>query len=198
MMAELFMAYKITEVVIFSFMHLIWSGILGYFEPVPFNLLISGCLSAIGMIIRIWYLFPKQVRMDPTTRKRYKAYALHWFWIIFFNIQLAFFQDIPLLWKFQWMIVLIAPLMKEINDHIHEKIHTSYASQEHHGDTKFIGTIQINIIYSFWLATNFHLLTVEIEYILLFINFCMNLSLCFKIVRLSGKIFKVRSDKNYF
>ena len=51
MMAELFMAYKITEVVIFSFMHLIWSGILGYFEPVPFNLLISGCLSAIGMII---------------------------------------------------------------------------------------------------------------------------------------------------
>ena len=96
------------------------------------------------------------------------------------------------------MIVLIAPLMKEINDHIHEKIHTSYASQEHHGDTKFIGTIQINIIYSFWLATNFHLLTVEIEYILLFINFCMNLSLCFKIVRLSGKIYKVHSDKNYF
>ena len=52
MMAELFMAYKITEIVIFSFKHLIWSGILGYFEPVPFNLLISGCLSAIGMIIR--------------------------------------------------------------------------------------------------------------------------------------------------
>ena len=194
-MAELFMAYKVTEVVIFSFMHLIWSGILGYFEPVPFNLVISGCLSAIGMIIRIWYLLPKQVRMDPTTRKRYKAYALHGFWIIFFNIQLMllgyyFLSHLT----FQWMIVFIAPLMKEINDRVHDKIQTSYSSQEHLGETKFIGTILINIIYSFWLATHFSIITVEIEYTLLFINFCMNLFLCFKITRLSGKTCKVHSE----
>ena len=189
MIAEVFMAHRITEILIICLIHLIWSDVLGYYEPFPGRLFISGNLAAIAMIVRCWYCFPKHARTNPSIRKRCKAYLLHFVWMIFFDIQLIIINGlfIHTFRDLQWMIVLIAPLMKDINDRIIDKLMTKSASQEHHVETKFMRKILMNVYYSLWLATSFSMLTPAIEYTLLAINFYINISLCYRVVRLNGK-----------
>ena len=193
MIAECFMAGRITQTLTICFMHLIWTDVLGYYEPFPHRNLISGNLCNIAIIARAWHSIPKQTRtsMNPTTRKRCMAYLLHLFWMIGFDIQLVIVQDL-FVNKFrslQWMIAVIAPLMKEINDRIIEKLMINSASQENYTETKFAGKILMNVYYSLWLATSFYMLTPTIEYILLATNFFINISLCYKVIRLNGKTF---------
>ena len=122
MIAELFMINKTSHFLIICIIHIIWTYALGYYEPFPRRGIIAGNLAAFPLIIRGWYLIQKQARMKPTTRKRYKACGLRFIWIIFFNLQLAMVRDLftNTFRDLQWMIALIAPLMKEINDRIIE------------------------------------------------------------------------------
>ena len=79
--------------------------------------------------------------------------------------------------------------MKQMNECIIDKLMHISSSQENHTEMKFVGKILMNIYYSLWLATSFSLLTPAIEYILLALNFFINISLCFKVIRLNGKMF---------
>ena len=141
------------------------------------------------MIIHYWYSIPKQARLNPTTRKRYMAYGLRFVWIIFFNLQLLMVKNLftNTFRDLQWMIALIAPLMKEINDRIIDKLIPIYAPQETLTEMKFIVKIHMNVFYALWLATSFSILTAAIEYILLAISFCNNIFLCYKVIQLHGK-----------
>ena len=115
--------------------------------------------------------------MNPTTRKRCMAYLLHLLWMIFFNIQLSIMRQLfsQTFRNVQWMIALIAPLLKEMNERIIDKLMHISSSQENHTEMKFVGKILMNIYYSLWLATSFSLLTPAIEYILLFMNDCFRI-----------------------
>ena len=193
MIADLFMAHRITDILTICFIHIIWTNVFGYYEPFPNRSSISSKLACLSVIIRGWYLIRKQERMNPTTRKRCMTYFFHFVWMIFFDIQLnsVFYLFVHTFRDLQWMIALIAPLMKDINDRIVDKLITNSASQEHHAEAKFIGKIKMNIFYSLWLATSFSMLTPAIQYILLAISFFINISLCYKVIRLNGKTVEV-------
>ena len=91
--------------------------------------------------------------------------------------------------EFQWIMALVAPITKEINERIQDKILTIFVTSENADEAKFMGKIRVNSIYSFWLAISFiGFVEASTEYLLLAINFCNNLSLCYKVIRLNGKI----------
>ena len=107
------------------------------------------------------------------------------------KVQLAVIRDVMLVIsrEFQWILALIAPLTKEINDRILDKILTIAMASKNAEEAKFIGKIRTNLAYSFWLAVSFIGVTEpSTEYVLLAINFCVNISLCYKVVRLSRNI----------
>lgn len=187
------MTYKATEILVIFLIHLIWSEILGYYEPMPFRLFLTWDISVVVTVGRCWYLIPKETRKDKIFRKRCKGIAFSGLWIIFFSVQLIFisiaFRKIPL--DFQWTIAFMAPFIKEINDR-YELINcifmTMSASPENLVQVQFIGQIIINIIYSFWLAMILvGTITKKAEFLLLGINFCINMSLCSKVIRLDKK-----------
>ena len=189
--ADLFMVSKTAEVLIMWLIHFIWSDILGYYEPFPFRLTLSSIPLWILMEVRRWYLIPKQMRMDPLVRNRYKWFIFYYIWITFMTLQLIALRSLMhrISRDFQWILALVAPATKEINGRIIDKLLTMFVTSENAVEAKFFGKIAINLFYSFWLAISFIGVTeVSTEYVLLAINFCANISLCYRVIRLSGKI----------
>ena len=197
--ADISMTYKVVETLSVCLLHLIWSTFLGFNEPFPFRQTLMNNLWFIVFILRCWYLIPKQTRGDETFRMRIKAFAFSGLLILFLGTQLRIMMFVcrRLFPDFQWIIAVMAFLTKEINDYIIGKFMIKSSSSENLVKTKFIGKIQVNIIYSLWLATSFiDIITKETEYLCLGINFCIDMSLCYKIIRMDGKIFGAGSDKN--
>ena len=91
--------------------------------------------------------------------------------------------------KIQWVIALVVPLTKEINDRVVDKLMAKSSFAENNVQAKFIGRIATNTAYSFWLAIR--LATVATKgtgYVLLVTNFCINMTLCYKIIQLNKRV----------
>ena len=87
---HLFVALKATEILATCGLHLIWSTFLGFFEPFPFRCrLVTVLVSHMTMVIRLWYLFSKEKRLDPMFRKRYWAFVCYLSWGCCILVQLA-------------------------------------------------------------------------------------------------------------
>ena len=71
-----------------------------------------------------------------------------------------------------------------------DKLMTASALPGNLVETRFIGKIAINVIYSFSLATNFPLLTKETEYILLGINSFLNIKYVIESINISCIVYK--------
>ena len=80
-MIELFLISKLTEIFGICVMHLVWSKSLGFYEPLPFRQALSCYLVFPVSYTRIWYLIPKETRMDPDLRKRCKALFCVLIWL---------------------------------------------------------------------------------------------------------------------
>ena len=191
MFAELFFTLKISELILACVIHLTWSETFHYHEPFPFRSLITGYLSITITIARLGFLFPKQIRKDQLFRKRCKAVACRLFWGVFINVQLkvisALFNKVSL--DYQWMIALIVPVTKEFNDRIVAILMKRSASKEDKVEAEFMGKILVNQNYSLWIAIALaNQATKASEWILLGINFCINMRLGFTIVRVNAMI----------
>lgn len=194
---EIFLTLKITEILCISFIHIIWSPILGYFEPFPLRQTISSYLSLMVAIVRAWYLIPKTTRMDQIFRKRCKFFVFFHIWAIFATIELLVIGNVlgKVPRDFRWMASLLVPLSKEINDRIICALLSKCSSPGNNAEIQFIGKIFMNISYSFWIAIQLAgNATKATEFVLLGINFVINLSLCYKIIRLEWKIKGNASD----
>ena len=194
---DLFIVIKMAEALVICLIHLIWSDVLWYYEPFPFRLTLSLIPGFILLPIRLWHLIPKQMHIDPLFRKRFKWILLILVWITSMSMQLYFIRNVMprISREFQWILALVAPVIKEINDRINDKIMTIFVTPENTDEAKFIGKIRINLKYSFWLAVSFIGVTeASTEYVLLAINFCVNLSLCYKVIRLNRKILNDDGD----
>ena len=91
----------------------------------------------------------------------------------------------------QWMAAPALPLLKEINDCIIGMLSTTMTSKDpnNHDESKFIGKIGNNMVYSFFLAIYLATQSTKAtEYVLLGINFAINLTLCYKVIRLDRKV----------
>ena len=114
----------------------------------------------------------------------------HHIWIGFVTVQLiaiVVFVLSNFRNNFQWMIALAVPLTKEINDRIIGFFMTKSASSGNLMETKFIGNIKINLLYSFWTAVTLgQIATKSTEVVLLGINFLINMRLCYKVINTIG------------
>ena len=194
---DLFMVCKTTEALIIWLIHLIWSEFLGYYEPFPHRFGLAMIPCGILWLSKIWHLVPKQMRMDPLARQRFKWLFLYLIWTGITTSQLTFIRSVMhrISRDFQWTLALVAPLTKEINDRILDKFQTKFVTSNNAVEARFNRKIQINLHYSFWLAISFiGVADASTEYLLLAINFCANILLCYKVIRLNGKIFDDNGD----
>ena len=195
---ELFITLKITDIIATSIVHIIWSNIMGYIEPVPNRYTLVLYLSIWAMMLQIRYAVPKEARADPAVQKRVKALMFYVFWATFVTMQLLAmwmaFSKVPK--DFQWMVALVVPLKKEINDRIVGVVMTKTASTANVIEAKFIGKISINVIYAFWIAVILaNQATKVTECVLLGVTFLTDMALCYKTIRLDKKV-SCRDDKS--
>ena len=87
--SHLFVTYKTTEILIVCCSHLIWSNLLGYFEPFPFKLTLAIYPSYLVVFIKLWFLVPKQMRMDSVFQKRSMDFVYFNLWSLVVNLQLT-------------------------------------------------------------------------------------------------------------
>ena len=188
---ESFFCHKITEILVICFIHLLWSRILGYYEPFPFRQAITAYLSYLVVMVRGWYIVPKETRMDKEFRERCKSFTFGHLWAIFAAIQLNIIgqvlYDVPN--YLQWILPLVVPLIKAVNDRIICFFMTKSASPKNVVEIKFMGKILLNLMYDFWLAISLASRTTKSTgYIILGLNFFIDMSLCYKVVQLDKKV----------
>lgn len=171
---QLFLTQKGSEVIGFCIIHIIWSDILGFYEPFPFRQTFMSYVSLIVIIVRC------------------QAFIYTLFWFLFVAIQLTAIVTIilPKISRdIQWIVAFVFPLTKELNDRIIGFLIAKAVSSENLMEAKFIGKIVINLLYSFWAAIT--LINIEAnttEILLLAINFLINMRLCYQIILLERKV----------
>lgn len=168
-----------------------------YYEPFPYKVPIAGKLTAIALIVRFWYMAPKENRMEHMFRSRLRYFICWWLWLFFLSFQLTFvllkLGSIPR--ETQWIIALILPLKKEINGFIMTKLITKAALSENLFATKFIVKIVNNLFYSISVAIAFTNVTKTTEYLLHGVSFCANMALCYKAIRLDRRVYSIDFEK---
>ena len=186
-MVDLFATFKITEIVAYGLIHLIWSRLLGYFEPFPRRSQLIIYLSVCVCLVRFWILIPLEKRTNPFLRKKYQFFIGRYSWGSFITMQLLVMSKVfgMVSIEFQWLIALLVPLKKEINSYIIQKLTSRSALPEKLIEAKFIGKISVSLCYSFWLAIILsNGITKTTEFVLLGMNFFINILLCCNAIRL--------------
>ena len=188
--SNLFVTHMATQILGFSLLHLLWSKLLGYFEPMPHKWTLISNISAWALIFRLWHLIPIEKRIEPTFRRKCKFFAYWAFWTFFMSFQLILMlkvlRTVPR--EIQWIVALILPLKKTINDYILDKIITNAATTENLDEGKFMVKITNSLCYSISFAIAVTTVTKATEYLLLGINFCINIGLCYRAIRLDKKV----------
>ena len=196
---DIFLVLKTIEILAISFMHLICSDIVGYYEPIPFRYLIMAYLCGFGYLLRLWFLYAKYSGTEPKLRKRGITLVWYGFWTIIVIVQLNIITNVlgKVERDVQWLVALILPLTKEINDRIIGVAIRRAGPPENQAQSKFIGKIVINVMYSYCIAVTLaNLATKATEYVLLGINFFIDMSLCYKAIRIDKKVSTAQSDTN--
>ena len=186
----------------FFSIHLVWTQILEYIEPFPFKCVLVANICMGIVLLRFWFILPREQQMSSGVRKRQMNFIFYILWGIATSMQLIgarkIFDLMPL--DFQWVLALAVPILKEINDRINEKFITKTATSETIVLTKILGKLTNNVMFSFWIAV--FLVTSATEttgYVLLGINFCLNLQLCYRAIkwnnRISGNILHGNSNQ---
>ena len=91
---DLFLAPKVTEALGIILCHLICSEILGYYEPIPFRYHTTSYVALVIYLARVWYVIPKQSRIDPQIRKRGSALIFYYLWSSIVTLQLLFITNL--------------------------------------------------------------------------------------------------------
>ena len=188
---EFFLQLEVIATSTFSLIHLIWSKIFGFYEPFPIRGIATISIATNAILARFWYIIPKEIRIDPQIRKRCIALVCYGIWTRWVGFQLSLLinsiKKAPR--DFQWIAALIIPLTKEVNDRIIIMTTTRATSIENTFEAKCIGKIVNNMMYSYLFATCFasHA-TKTTEYVLLGLNFVIDMQLCFKAIRLHRKV----------
>ena len=181
----------LSAAVVCCLLHFVWSLILGYLEPVPWKCVCMGYICSTVLAIRFWCTFPKELIKDQTFRNRRKAFFQYLAWIGFVGMLLLclckLFKEMP--WNTQWLLGIVVPLLKEINDRLTEKIIANASTSKNLADSKLVLKIDASILFSFWVTIVLATVATQITgYVLLGINSFINLTLCLKARYLERKI----------
>ena len=164
--------------------HVMWTKVAQYHHPIPFNGYAYIYLMAPAVYATLWYQFPRGLRQNETFIKRLRALI----------IALALTHGLPLLYyviiklmivcpmKYQWVVALATPLLREFNIWISFK----YAKQATNGDTKRAEIVCNQAMCCghayIMVCTLGAIATVETSALVLCIDFCINVYLCCRII----------------
>ena len=181
----------LSAVVVCCLLHSVWTGILNYLEPFPWKCVCMGYICSTVLAIRFWFAFPKELIQDQSFRNRRRAFFLYLAWIGFVGILLLglckLFKEMP--WNTQWLLGIVVPLLKEINDRLTEKMISNASTSKNIADSKLVAKIDAGILFSFWITIVLATVATQITgYVLLGINSFINLALCLKARYLERKI----------
>ena len=195
---DLLISCKVAEALVICLGHLIWSVVLGYFEPLPNKIIVLSFPVLMAVYCRMWKLMPHEKKVEDKFRKKCKIYILYELWNMFVVIQLTglsiLLGIVPA--DIQWLVSLVVPLNKEINSYVLSKLITKSSLTENLVQAKFMVGICNNLNYSFWFAIMATTATMATNYFLLGINFCLNMALCYKIIRLNRKVVPTDSEQD--
>ena len=195
---DIFVTSKIAETFWTCFIHLIWCNVLGYFEPFPRKWLILYALCLPVTITRHWKLIPRQRRMEPTFRKKFIGVVGWRLWNFFMAYQIILIKGLlkNVQIEIQWIIAMLLPLTKVVNDYILDKLITRASLSENLRDAKMMVVITNSLCYSIGFAITFTNVAKSTEFLLLGINFCINMSLVYKAIRLAKRVSAIDGETN--
>ena len=190
--ADLFISSTIVATLFLCLIHVIWTILLGYVEPIPFRCIPSLLIMQLVLFIRFWFYFPKDKSMDLEFQKRRRTFIYNLLWRCFIGHQMCalskVFISVPL--EFQWTAGFVLLLVKEINDRMYGKLLADSATEENGTEARFLAKILVSVALSYWNAIFLATTATEITgYVMIGINFVVNILLCFKIMRLTRKTF---------
>ena len=187
---DLFVTAAITHVISYSIIYVYWTDFLGLNHPMPFSGNITFHIVAFAIIIRLWYKFPQVVKKNGVFRSRLRAHMLYWIWVLVINIQFSVMNELFIMIRedLQWILAIVLPLIKELNDCAITALMCKVAKCNIMG-AKSVVKIYLSYNYSlFFVLILGNRATVKTNYCILAINFIYNLYLCFKIVLLHKKV----------
>ena len=136
---DLFVCSKSAEIALLSFMHLIWTGILGHFEPVPQRMIISFYISMVSLAVRLWAIIPRLNSKGNILRKKCKTLLYRYLWSLFvvvlLNYGVATLLD-TVSRTVHWLAAIVVPMSKIFHDYIIGSLVIKYASVENHARAK--------------------------------------------------------------
>ena len=170
-------------------LYMVWARVLEYNYPVPLNCYIVGTVLKIALFVRIWYMFPYEMRGCIRFKKRLISLILAT--IINQCMMLEYAVITKMFMKFsgnhQWVIALILPLIREFNI----QIPLFWISKSTAGDKRCaeLAHIQgVSSAHSFFLTyTVGSIATMQTAIVILGTDFLMNSINCFKLIHLRQK-----------
>ena len=191
-----FLAFAVPYNIAYSICYVIWTYGLGYNHPLPF----VGYIAIFPMfpvaLTTIWYQFPRDFRVNPSTRKRLISYfgymSVFYMACMERNILNVLMVVIPT--NFQPIMAIVLPVTRELELWVLEKFVDKVTNGENR-DAKLITSIEANSNYSAFLAIALGSLATDTTlYCILAIEFCLNMYTVSKIIKINKKINANDSD----
>ena len=183
----LYLIGAIAWIFAYSTTYLVWTVLCGYKQPLPLSLTIL-YIWYLVQYISLYVLFRHELSIRNEFRKKIRAFNFSRLYVVFMDVQ---FNCVSYLFKIlpsriQWPLGLLLPLLREMNFRMLSRILLkSTCDDDPKEGGKILLIIASNSIYLLYVAIKVsHTATQMTSYLILFIDFVINLYSCKNILRL--------------
>ena len=185
---NLFLSSALGFTVPYCSCYIVWTILFGYNHPIPFVVFCSYPMVVLFSVV-LWFQFPYALRIDKVYRKRFQVYMLSFIWCMVINFHyyglLTLFTALPL--NLNWILAIIMPTLRYFNLYVYQRFVEKYAGK----DNKMAlirANISVGIGYSLFVAIQLASATEITLFLILGVEFLLNIHKCYKILRLHRKI----------
>ena len=166
--------------------YIIWVIVLKHNYPMPFNTPMGQIVTQCVFAMLLWYQFPKTFRVEPAFKTQFRYYVLAYMLFPLFNMltfpaAVKWFKNVN--GDYQWVIALILPLTREIQQMVLLRV-VCRSAQCNNPSVRFSSMHTIGARYAF-----FHTMIIATmandttSYTIVGVDFVINLILCFRIIK---------------
>ena len=173
-----------TYLIVAILCYVLWVVILKYNHPMPFNLHICGTVAYFAMIGNLWSHFPQSCRVESIFRKQFGYFLVAQ---MLGNVNTWTYLAVALLFgvvsnDYQWILALILPIIREILQFLLSRV--CYRSAQCNDSTVAISSwCTVATRQALFIAVQMSSVANNItSYLILAVDFTLNMILCFKII----------------
>ena len=190
--------------ILFSVATGIWTKLFGFQLPIPFQQWIVSLVALLILSVVTWALVPKQWRRSMEFQKRFPFFVANTFYQYFGTFVFTglgyLFLSVPD--RYQWILAIMLPLVRETNILIQEKIAQKSAGGKDTSVTVASSHI-VNTRYSVFLSVMVGTIANDLSSsIMLLSDFIFNLYLAIKIIWIKKMKYwglsKYRQDEQFY